>query len=118
MSPPPRLATVVLQLPDGGLGGVLPELPVATPCWQDVAPVVRAVREAYGIEVVVLRLLEIAVTPQAARVTYLAETQAPCPAASLWAGVLDDHPLRNAYARPGGRRPISPGPARCWPSAA
>lgn len=99
---PPRFARVVLVTPDGALIGALPALPVATPWWQDVAAVIAAVREAHGVEVVVLRVLEIAPNPKSVKVTYLAEVSGPVAAAEPWDGDLDDQPLRNSYARLGG----------------
>ncbi len=91
---------------NGGFLGVLPPIAVATPWWQDIAPVVHAVRERYGIDVVVLRLLsgELA-QPPGGSVTYLAEVAAPV--ASEWLSsepwtALDEHPLRHSFARPGG----------------
>ncbi|MBP8247814.1 MAG: aminoglycoside phosphotransferase family protein [Phenylobacterium sp.] len=102
MTPPPRFARLVLITPDGALVGALPALPVATPWWQDVAPVIEAVRAAHGIEVTVLRALEIAPNPKSVKVTYLAEVAAPVAAAEPWDGDLDEQPLRNSYAKLGG----------------
>jgi hypothetical protein len=101
VTPPPRFARLVLVTPDGALVGALPALPVATPWWQDVAPVIEAVRAAHGIEITVLRVLEIAPNPKSVKVTYLAEV-AEAVAAEPWEGALDDQPLRNSYARLGG----------------
>jgi hypothetical protein len=106
--PPPRRATLVLCRPTGELLGRLPEVQVATPWWQDAGPVVDAAREAFGIEVVVLRLLESQRKhPPGGRVIYLAEVSGELPdgvAAQLApANVeLDEQPLRLPYARPGG----------------
>lgn len=100
--PLPRTAALVLTTADGEVIGHLPALPTATPWWQDVAPVVDAFRGAYGFEPVILRLLETErASPPGGRVTYLAEVDGHV-AAQAWAGRLDDHPLRLAYARPGG----------------
>jgi hypothetical protein len=101
-STPSRTARIVLVTPDGNLLGALPSVRVATPWWQDIEPVVRAVREHHGVEIKVLRLLS-ADRPQqpGGEVTYLAETTSPV-AAEPWSGRLEDHPLRLAYARPGG----------------
>jgi hypothetical protein len=75
---------------------------VETPWWQDAEPVVRAAREHYHIEVTILRLLETELTvPHGGAVTYLAEVAGPV-ASEVWHGVLDDHPLRMMWARPGG----------------
>ena len=100
--PPPRRARIVLVTPGGRLLGALAAVKVATPWWQDIAPVVEAVRAAHGIAITVLRLLEVA-PPNACgiEITYLAET-ADAVVAAPWNGVIDDHPLRLDYARPGG----------------
>ncbi|WP_340646756.1 aminoglycoside phosphotransferase family protein, partial [Phenylobacterium sp.] len=82
--------------------GALPALPVSTPWWQDIAPVIEAVRAAHGVEVTVLRALEIAPNPKSVKVTYLAEVTAPVAAAEPWDGELDEQPLRNSYAKLGG----------------
>jgi Ser/Thr protein kinase RdoA (MazF antagonist) len=91
-----------LVTPDGTVVGGLPAVPVATPWWPEVEPVVAGVREHYGIDVTILRLLDAELDrPHGGRVTYLAEVAAPVPA-EPWAGALDDHPLRHPFARPGG----------------
>ncbi|HEY2481253.1 MAG TPA: aminoglycoside phosphotransferase family protein [Caulobacteraceae bacterium] len=100
---PPRTAALVLSTVDGSILGALPALPVATPWWQDVAPVVEAFRRRHGFEAVILRLLEAEYpAPPGGRVTYLAEVGGPVAGAGPWAGQIADHPLRLAYARPGG----------------
>src|SRR5262252_3093530 len=80
----------------------LPAMPVATPWWQEVEPVVRAARDYHGVDVIILRLLDAELDqPPGGRVTYLAEVaEAVC--AQPWTGVLDDQPRRHSYARPGG----------------
>jgi hypothetical protein len=99
---PPRMARLVLVTPDGRLLGALPPIPTATPWWQDIEPVVRAVRERHRLDVTVLRLLEVGEpSPSGIEITYLAETAADGPF-EPWEGDLDDHPLRLAYAKPGG----------------
>src|SRR5882672_4165965 len=100
--PTPRTAVLVLVTPDGALVGSLPAVPVSTPWWQDVGPVVAAVRECHSIDVTILRLFEAEFDrPHGGRVTYLAEVARPVSAES-WRGTLDDHPLRHPFARPGG----------------
>jgi hypothetical protein len=99
---PDRTAELVLVTPDGAVVGRLPPLPVATPWWQEVEPVVRAVREHHGVEVTVLRMLGAErPEPHGGRVTYLAEVARPVPA-EPWQGTLDDQPRRQPYAKPGG----------------
>ncbi len=98
----PRTAVVVLVTPDGAVIGSLPELPVATPWWQEVEPVVSAVRERHGFEITILRLLSAEhEEPHGGRVTYLAEVAQPVPA-EPWPGTLDEQPRRHAFAKPGG----------------
>jgi len=100
--PPLRTAALVLTMAGGDVLGALPALRVATPWWQDVGPVVDAFRERYGFEATVLRLLEAErAAPPGGKVTYLAEVDWAVPA-ELWAGRIDEHPLRLAYAKPGG----------------
>jgi hypothetical protein len=103
---------LVLVTPTGRLVGRLPAVPVATPWWQDVEPVVRAARDHHGVGVTILRLLEAELEqPHGGRVTYLAEVAEPV-RAQPWIGVLDDHPRRQAFARPGG-----PAADLAWASA-
>ena len=89
---------------DGGLLGALPPFRVATPWWQDVEPVVEAVRELHGLEVTILRLLETELpSPQGGGVTYLAEVGDSRPTTlEPRSGAVDDDPLRATWARPGG----------------
>lgn len=102
MNPPPRLARLVLVTGTGALVGSLPPFPVATPWWQDVEPVVRGALEHHGVEVTVLRMLEAELPkPAGGTVTYLAEV-AERVSAERWNGALDEHPLRQPYARPNG----------------
>lgn len=97
-----RQARLVLTTPDGHVLGSLPPIDVATPWWQEAEPVVHAIRERDGIDVVILRLLEAdRPAPPGGTVTYLAET-ADCCATQPWAGRLVDDPKRLSYARPGG----------------
>ncbi|WP_437930021.1 aminoglycoside phosphotransferase family protein [Sorangium sp. So ce291] len=107
---PPRLARLVLATAAGELLGALPPYPVATPWWQDASSVVRGAREHHGIQVTVLRMLAAELPyPHGGAVTYLAETDAPPPGLEPWHGALDDHPLRQPWARPGG-----PSGDRAW----
>jgi hypothetical protein len=98
----PRTAELVLVTSDGRPIGSLPPVPVATPWWQDIEPVVRAARDVHGVDVIVLRMLDAELDqPHGGRVTYLAEVAEPV-RAQRWAGVLDDQLRRHAFARPGG----------------
>jgi hypothetical protein len=98
----PRTAELVLVTPNGRLVGRLPAVPVATPWWQDIEPVVRAARDYHGVDVIVLRLLDAELEqPHGGRVTYLAEVAKPV-RAQPWTGVLDDQPQRHSFARAGG----------------
>jgi hypothetical protein len=98
----PRSAKLVLVTSDGRPAGSLPAVPVATPWWQDIGPVVRAVRDSHGVDVTILRLLNAELDePPGGRVTYLAEVAAGV-RAQPWSGHLDEHTLRHAFARPGG----------------
>ena len=102
MTPADRIAELVLVTPDGAVVGRLAPLPVATPWWQEVEPVVRAARERHGAEITVLRMLGAERNePPGGRVTYLAEIAQPMPA-EPWSGALDDQPRRLSYAKPGG----------------
>jgi phosphotransferase family enzyme len=100
---PPRIATLVLVTGDGELVGSLPPIPVSTPWWPDAEPVVRAARQRFGVNMTVLRLLEAELEgARGGAVTYLCEVAGPVPNARPWSGRLDEHPLRQPWARPGG----------------
>jgi len=103
VTPPARLARLVLVTPAGGLLGSLAPYPVETPWWQDAEAVVRGAREHHGAEVTVLRMLEAdRPVPPGGVVTYLVEAGETPLGLQPWTGRLDDHPLRMPYARPGG----------------
>src|SRR5262249_39448953 len=71
---PARHASIVLIAREGRVLERLPEIPVAPPWWPDIAAVVDAVREAFGLDVVVLRMLDSErPRPHGGLVTYLAE---------------------------------------------
>jgi len=93
---------MVLVTPDGQLLGRLAPFAVASPWWPDVEPIVRHVHDRLGLSVTILRMLE-AETHRTAggHVTYVAET-AQTVVVEPWTGDLDDHPLRQTWARPGG----------------
>jgi hypothetical protein len=74
----PRTAELVLVTPKGDPVGCLPAVPVATPWWPDIEPVVQAVRDHHGVDVIILRLLDAELEqPHGGRVTYLAEVAKP-----------------------------------------
>src|SRR5262252_2329387 len=112
-----RTAELVLVTPNGRLIGSLPAMPVATPWWQEVEPVVRAARDYHGVDVIILRLLDAELDqPSGGRVTYLAEiAEAVC--AQPWTGSSTtnrgDTPMHDRAVRP----PISLGHVRVWSSA-
>ena len=93
----------MLCSPEGGVFGALPRFTVDTPWWMEVAPVIDGARERFDVDVIVLRLLETEDRwpPRGGAVTYLAETEQPARVEPC-DNVLDDHPLRMRWARPGG----------------
>jgi Phosphotransferase enzyme family len=99
-----RAARLVLVY-DGTVIGALPPLQLTAPWWPEAHDVVAAARERFGVDVVLLRLVEArSDQPFGGAVTYLAETDRP-PDVRLepWpADVLADEPLRAPWARPGG----------------
>jgi Ser/Thr protein kinase RdoA (MazF antagonist) len=107
---PGREVTLVLCSPAGELLGALPPVEAAEPWWQEVRPVVAAARAAYGVDVVVLRLLRTRdAFGHGGPVTYLAELRGEESAA--WRHLLQPYagpdplapePLRLPYAKPGG----------------
>ena len=96
--PSPREVTVVIDAPRGAL----PAFTLASPWWQEAEPVVTAVRERFGLEIVVLRLLEGEV-PTETPVTYLAELIRGDAGDLLasWEKPLADDPLRLPYRASG-----------------
>lgn len=106
--PPPRRAALVLVDGRGELLGTTPRIPVATPWWQDIGPVVATCAARFGFRPIVLRLLESErPVPPGGPVTYLAEVADTDLARAReqvrpWSGTLDEHPLRATWARPGG----------------
>jgi hypothetical protein len=105
-TPDPRAVTLVLCRLDGVVLGALPPLEVEVPWWQEVTAVVEAVRQAHGVDVVILRLLAAEEHRLGAGgpVTYLAEVADDLHVPVLpWPAARDaDHPLRAPWARPGG----------------
>jgi Phosphotransferase enzyme family len=100
------MATLVVCTPTGDVLGRLPAFRSPLPWWQDAASLVQPVKDRYGVDVTILRLLEAsAPAPPGGAVTYLAEVDEAAAARlplSPWSGVLDRHPLRLPYAEPGG----------------
>ena len=99
-----RTATVVL-VHHGAVIGSLPPVSLSMPWWPEAHDVVAAVRERYGIDVTVLRLVDApADRLSGGHVAYLAETdQRPTTPLTGWTGdPLADEPLRQEWARPGG----------------
>ena len=104
-SPPQRVVRLVLVTPDGDVIGTLPPFPVEVPWWPEAWPIVRAACERHGIEVTVLRLLDADIPAgqtAGGSVTYVAEVEGRGPDAKPGEGELDDHPLRQSWAHPGG----------------
>ena len=102
-----RIVTLVLVRSDGTTLGALPSFTARTPWWPDVAEVVETCRTLHGIDVTILRLLDVAdYDPRGGmggRVTYVAELEVVPPAATRpWTSALPDDPLRARWARPGG----------------
>ena len=104
-----RLVRLIACSSSGELLGGLPEFRVESSGWPDVQPVVEGARTAFGIEVVILRLLSAdSATPTiGGAVSYLAEVVGDLPPAiavgRVDPGVLGgDQPLRAPWARPGG----------------
>ena len=90
---------------DGTVLGALPPVQLEMPWWPEAQDVVTAARDRFGIDVVLLRLVEArSDQPFGGAVTYLAETAArPDTLLEPWpADVLADEPLRAPWARPGG----------------
>ena len=101
-TPPPRVVTLVVVNADGALLGASRPIEVATPWWMDLAPRLEAVRERDGLRVVVLASDKPA--PHGGAVTCLAQCDGAVDPTRLlpWTGTLTEHPLRLAYAHPGG----------------
>jgi Phosphotransferase enzyme family len=107
--PQPRTVRLVVLDSGGEIAGITSEpIPVASPWWPEAGPVVDVARALLGADVAVLRLLDArSDRPAGGLVTYLVEAFEPIgdaarAALSEWGGALDDHPLRQSWARPGG----------------
>jgi hypothetical protein len=125
-----RLVTLVLVRSDGAVLGALPSFTATTPWWPDVAEVVDTCRAIHGVDVTILRVLDVAdydpCGGMGGRVTYVAELGGPAPAGTRsWTTPLPDDPLRARWARPGGpardvawadEQLIAAGRPRVWPA--
>jgi Ser/Thr protein kinase RdoA (MazF antagonist) len=94
----------------GKVIGKLPPVRAAMPWWSEVESLVRAAREAFGVELTILRMLRRngGRWMRGGHVTYLAETVTPITCLPC-DEILQPHPLRNAYAETGG-----PGADLAW----
>jgi hypothetical protein len=100
----PRTVTLILVDDAGRPLGALPPYPVQLPYWPEAWDIVAGARERYGVDVTVLRIIaaEQPVPPGGA-VTYLAQTsQHPDGLLTPATVDLSPHPLRAAFAEPGG----------------
>jgi hypothetical protein len=99
-----RTVTLVLVDARGGVLGTLPPFEVPEPWWQEAASVVAGALERYGVRLAVLRLFATERSrPHGGAVTYVAEYESgPLAAARPAAVTVAAHPLRAAYAEPGG----------------
>ena len=94
----------------GDLLGAAARFSVANEWWRDVEGVVHAARALLGVDVRVLRILDMPAEfdfPGGGHVTYLAEVARVPVAANLtdWPrNPLDPHPNRLSYAQPGGHQ--------------
>jgi hypothetical protein len=105
----PRRVRLIVCSGSGEPLGTLPAFDVPTPWWPDVEPVVATARERFGIDVVVLRVLDTDAPADVmgGSVTYLAELDGQEPTATVLGGVDPDvvgtdHLFRAPWARPGG----------------
>jgi hypothetical protein len=105
----PRRVRLVVCSGSGEPLGTLPVFDVETAWWPDVEPVVRVAKERFGVDVVVLRLLDADGNADimGGNVTYLTELAGELPAAAVLGGVDpdvvgSDHLFRAPWARPGG----------------
>ena len=114
---PPVPKTVTLALVDerGTPLGVLPPFDVDFPYWPETTHIVTAARARFGVEVIVLRILEVEPDLQAGgAVTYLAEAASiPLAYAGPIEADLSSQPRRAEYAEPGG-----PAASLRWAAAA
>jgi hypothetical protein len=100
-----RSAQLVLVNRNSTVLGQLPIVHTKIPFWSEVESIVQEVRRRHGIDVTIVRLLDVerGGFMRGGRVTYLAETDDPI-IGTPWDGVLDEQPNRNHYAEVGGAR--------------
>jgi len=100
----PRTVTLILVDDQGDPLGALPPYPVEMPYWPEAWDVVAGARERFGLDVTVLRIVATErPEPPGGAVTYLAQTGQHADGLLTPVPVdLTPHPLRAAYARPGG----------------
>lgn len=102
-----RRVSLVVCTGTGEPLGMLPTFTIDDPWWPEAQLVNEAAREHFGVEVVVLRLLDVVSdTDNGGDVTYLAQlVELPpgdLPLMPVAAQVGDEQPLRATWARPGG----------------
>jgi phosphotransferase family enzyme len=102
-----RRVSVVLCDAGGAVLGVLPPFSVEDPWWPEVGPVIAGVRDRFGVDVFVLRMLDVvSETSSGGDVMYLAELvgerppDLPISPAPALDGTVE--PSRAAWAHPGG----------------
>jgi Phosphotransferase enzyme family len=102
-----RHVSMVLCERTGAVLGSLPPFDVDDPWWPEAHPVIVVVRERFGVDVLVLRMLNVVSDSfNGGDVTYLAELVGEAPAdlpLTPSPGIdVGEEPLRAAWARPGG----------------
>jgi len=109
----PRRVTLVLQDRDGAVVGALEPFTVEPPWYSEVESVVAEARDAHGVDIVVLRVLEVAPEPgnqwgMGGSAAYAVELDGAPPSALIDADprlvtlATTNDALRLPYARPGG----------------
>ncbi|MFC7480061.1 phosphotransferase family protein [Luedemannella flava] len=101
-----RTVTLIVIDEEGHLLGELPAFDVSVPFWPETSEIQTAARDRFGLDLAVLRLLRADDGADAAggQVTYLGQLLSPAPAVTFAPAQVDlaPHPLRAAYAHPGG----------------
>ena len=105
-----RLVRLVLVDADRNVLGELPWFAVPSPWWADVEPLVCQAKSRFGAQIDVLRLVDVVggepAVARNGRVTYEAQLlgRRPADMRPTQVDIGADHPLRAAWARPGGVR--------------